>query len=260
LQDDDLVGAVFANKLSSAGASLSSYRSDPESLAFIQAEQWTLTKPGANPERQEAPHPHQAITDPTGDYIVVPDLGADLVRIFKVDKATLTWNPVAPLVAAPGDGPRHGVFLVAGGKTFFYVVNELSNTIKGFAVTYNANNTLGFTEIYASNTHGPGGSVPAGTKASEIVLTVRLLAPEPCFLLLSPLKTKGQYTLTRPSPARRSRTTSSSSSRPASRACSRSPTSTPRTAPRSPRTRCSSTPSTRPRACRRSSRPTRPAA
>jgi hypothetical protein len=33
--------------------------------------------------------PHQAILDPTGDFLVFPDLGADLLRVLKVDKATL---------------------------------------------------------------------------------------------------------------------------------------------------------------------------
>lgn len=102
----------------------------------------------------------------------MPDLGADLVRIFHVNKATLAWTPVAPLVTAPGAGPRHAVFVVLGGKTYFYLVNELSNELSGYTVTYNADKSLGFTRFYHTSTHGAGGSVPKGTKAAEIVVSV----------------------------------------------------------------------------------------
>jgi len=159
---------------------LTSYKADPEDLAFIQGDQWKLEKPGAVPDRQEAPHPHQAITDPTGEYIIVPDLGADLVRVFHVDKATLKWTPVAPLVTPAGFGPRHAAFVVLGGKTYFYLVGELSNEVSGYIVTPNADKSLTFTRFYHASTHGAGGSVPKGTKAAEIVVS-----PDNKFLIVS---------------------------------------------------------------------------
>jgi len=36
----------------------------------------------------EAPHPHHVFTDPTGDFLLVPDLGADLIRINRIDRST----------------------------------------------------------------------------------------------------------------------------------------------------------------------------
>lgn len=54
----------------------------------VQDLTYTLAEPGPNPTRQDAPHPHEALLDPTGKYILVPDLGADLVRIFSYDAET----------------------------------------------------------------------------------------------------------------------------------------------------------------------------
>lgn len=61
-----------------------------------------MPSPGPDPERQDKPHPHQALLDPTGQYILVPDLGADLVRVFGWDVADLKLKELEPLVADPG--------------------------------------------------------------------------------------------------------------------------------------------------------------
>ncbi len=138
----------------------------------MQAETWTLDHPMPVPDRQEVPHPHEAILDPTGQFLIVPDLGADLVRIFHVNATSLKWTPVAPIVAPPGSGPRHAAFIVAGDKTLLYLVSELANTITGYEVVYNKNATLSFNKVYLSSSHGPGVSAPAGAAAAEILASV----------------------------------------------------------------------------------------
>jgi len=40
-------------------------------------------------EQQKVPRPHQALLDPTGEFIVLPDLGSDLLRVLMVDRQTL---------------------------------------------------------------------------------------------------------------------------------------------------------------------------
>jgi 6-phosphogluconolactonase (cycloisomerase 2 family) len=112
--------------------------------------------------------------DPTGSFILTPDLGADLVRIHAVDPSgTLAVTAVEPLAVPPGSGPRHAAFAVQGDKTFFYVVNELANTILGYAVTYGKDPvSLGFEQVYESGTHGEGGTVPPTAGAAEIVVSV----------------------------------------------------------------------------------------
>lgn len=129
-----------------------------------------LEEPGADPDRQEAPHPHQAITDPTGEFILVPDLGADIVRIYTVAE-DLSVSAVEPLSVAPGTGPRHAAFAVHDETTYFYLVNELANTIFGYTVTY-GEGSLSFEQIYESGTHGEGVEVPEAASAAEIVVSV----------------------------------------------------------------------------------------
>jgi 6-phosphogluconolactonase len=83
---------------------------------------------GPNTARQEAPHAHMAMPDPTGRFILVNDLGLDRTFVYLLDrvegKLISTENPA---VALPGSGPRHLAFHPNG--KFVYVINELSNTI-----------------------------------------------------------------------------------------------------------------------------------
>ncbi|KAI0538455.1 putative isomerase YbhE [Xylaria digitata] len=149
-------------------------------VELVQNETFTLDKPGPNPERQDVPHPHQAILDPTARFILVPDLGADLVRVYQADANNLKLTPIAPLKVTPGAGPRHGAFKTALNKTYFYVVTELANTIIGYEVLYNKDKTLGFKELFTIPTHGEERELPEATGAGEIIVT-----PDGKFLIVS---------------------------------------------------------------------------
>ncbi|EME38985.1 hypothetical protein DOTSEDRAFT_57285 [Dothistroma septosporum NZE10] len=121
------------------------------------AQFFTLDKSGPDPDRQDAPHEHEAITDPTGQYILVPDLGADLVRVFCWDDETLKLQALEPLQATSGSGPRHAAFYTpygtAGGTTYMYLVAELAGTVTAYSVSYLPNNGgLSFTELSNSST------------------------------------------------------------------------------------------------------------
>ncbi|KAI1134431.1 putative isomerase YbhE [Hypoxylon sp. FL0543] len=149
-------------------------------LTLVQNETYVLVAPGPNPERQEAPHPHEAILDPTASYVLVPDLGADVVRIYQADASTLALTAIAPLTVRPGTGPRHGAFLVTAEKTFFYLISELGNTITGYETIYNDNDTLSFSELFFIPTHGQEIALPNKTGAAEI-----LVSPDGKFLIVS---------------------------------------------------------------------------
>lgn len=138
----------------------------------MQTERFTLSEPGTVPDRQDAPHPHQAALDPTGRFILVPDLGADLIRIFAVPSGdSLEVTPIEPVVVAAGSGPRHVAFAVHGEKTYAYLVTELANTIVAYDVTY-CKSTIAFEELWTVGIHGAGTTAPAGAAASEITVTV----------------------------------------------------------------------------------------
>ncbi len=90
-----------------------------------------LSGSGPHP-RQESSHPHSVFVDPTGQYVLTPDLGTDKIMIFKVDTEQGKLIPASPafVETEPGAGPRHLVFY-PGGKAF-YGINELNNTITLF--------------------------------------------------------------------------------------------------------------------------------
>ncbi|KAK0119786.1 hypothetical protein ONS95_011218 [Cadophora gregata] len=145
----------------------------------LQALTFKLTAPGTNPARQDAPHPHEVIVDPTDSFIVVPDLGADLVRVFSIDQTTSLLTESTAFSTPAGSGPRHGAFLKAEcGNTYFFLISELSNTIASYKVTY-GDKSLSFEEVFVSGTYGPM-ETPAGASAAEA-----LISPDHRFLVTS---------------------------------------------------------------------------
>mmetsp|Transcript_424 Transcript_424/g.1074 ORF Transcript_424/g.1074 Transcript_424/m.1074 type:complete len:473 (-) Transcript_424:220-1638(-) len=93
----------------------------------------SINDEGAQKERQADPHSHAVILDPVfGKIAYVPDLGMDLIRQFKYDKATL--EPAGSMPSGPPGrtalGPRYLEFHPS--LPFVYVVNELSSEVSVF--------------------------------------------------------------------------------------------------------------------------------
>ncbi|RKU45903.1 hypothetical protein DL546_008585 [Coniochaeta pulveracea] len=155
------------------GGAISTYNIASSPPTHLHTSTFHLPHPGPNPDhRQDAPHPHQAITDLTGRFLFVPDLGADLVRVWAINSETLELTPAPSLVVTPpGSGPRHGVFLQSGKKTFFYLLCELANTIIVYQVSYETDGMLEFAQVYVTGTHGEDGTVPRGAAAAEIIIS-----------------------------------------------------------------------------------------
>ncbi|KAG6817515.1 hypothetical protein H0H93_007163 [Arthromyces matolae] len=83
-----------------------------------------LTGKGPNASRQEGSHPHQVyISDEHGE-LLVPDLGGDAVRRFKIG-ADGGLEHRADIQFSPGGGPRH----VALHDGFLYTLLELSSDL-----------------------------------------------------------------------------------------------------------------------------------
>lgn len=85
-----------------------------------------------NKKRQEAPHPHSAMTAPSGDFVMVPDLGQDKVRVYRVSPDGKSIKPNDPPFATmpPGGGPRHVTFHPSGA--WMYSNNELTSSVTVF--------------------------------------------------------------------------------------------------------------------------------
>lgn len=115
---------------------------------------------------------------------MVPDLGADLVRVFAIDKANGNLNTCPPLNYTAGGGPRHGVFSTASedqelrvkgsrapldsAETVLYVAGELSGKVEAFAVSYEDSGCLAFKQIEAEVPYPE--ELPEGASLSEIRL------------------------------------------------------------------------------------------
>jgi 6-phosphogluconolactonase (cycloisomerase 2 family) len=129
-----------------------------------------MDEPGPNPVRQNAPHPAQVLLNTESVALLVPDVGADLVRIFQVTgSGSLIECP--PLAVNPGDGPRHAVFFVDGEYRVFYVANELSNTITTYYQQFSAE-CIGFDAGKQILTPYPANkNLPQSASLAEIHLT-----------------------------------------------------------------------------------------
>ncbi|NYS21331.1 lactonase family protein [Streptomyces sp. SJ1-7] len=82
---------------------------------------------GPDGERQEGPHAHQVLPDPSGRWVVSVDLGTDSVRVGALDPATGALEPHGESTLRPGTGPRHLAFHPSG--RYAYVLNELVTTL-----------------------------------------------------------------------------------------------------------------------------------
>ena len=91
---------------------------------------------GPDKSRQERPHAHAVIFDPSGKHLLVPDLGIDrlMAYAFNSDSGALTPAPAPFYACPPGFGPRTGAF--HPGLPVFYCVSELTNSV--LALRYEA--------------------------------------------------------------------------------------------------------------------------
>ncbi|KAM0438672.1 hypothetical protein ACHAPT_001428 [Fusarium lateritium] len=140
----------------------------------------TISKTGPIPSRQDRSYLHHVILDPKQKYIIIPDLGGDLCRVYTYDKSNVA--PIAEvgvLKAEPGSGPRHGFFRVmANGETFFFFNGELSQKVYSYRVRYKRTG-LAFTKVF--ETPSLDASFPSNTApTSEIAIS-----PDQRFLVVS---------------------------------------------------------------------------
>jgi len=86
-------------------------------------------EPGPDRKEQTSSHPHNAVFDPSGRFITVPDKGLDRVFVFRLDPANgkLTANDPPFVATRAGAGPRHIAFHPK--MPFAYVINELGSSV-----------------------------------------------------------------------------------------------------------------------------------
>jgi 6-phosphogluconolactonase len=91
---------------------------------------------GPRKDRQDAPHPHSATLSPDNRFMVVNDLGQDLIAIFPIEAATGKLHPATVFrLLSGGSGPRHVTFHSNG--RWVYGIDEIANRIDQYL--WNAN-------------------------------------------------------------------------------------------------------------------------
>ncbi|WP_246531144.1 lactonase family protein [Streptomyces bathyalis] len=87
------------------------------------------TGDGPETQRQEGPHAHAVVPDPSGRWLLSVDLGTDSVWIYDLRDACPEGEPLpyAEVELRPGSGPRHLVFHPDGDHA--YVINELASSV-----------------------------------------------------------------------------------------------------------------------------------
>jgi len=126
----DKTGKVLAAANYTSG-SVISFPVSPDGKIGEKASLIAASGSGPNKDRQAGPHMHEAVFSANNEFLYVPDLGLDLIHIFKFDTATAKLTEVGAGKEAPGTGPRHIVF--SPDDRFAYVMNELKPVVSVFA-------------------------------------------------------------------------------------------------------------------------------
>ena len=83
--------------------------------------------PGPHRVRQTSAHPHDIAFDPSGRYVVVPDLGLDRTFVLRFDPARGQLSEASVLEGRPTSGPRHVAFHPT--RSLMWILNELDSTM-----------------------------------------------------------------------------------------------------------------------------------
>jgi 6-phosphogluconolactonase len=89
-------------------------------------------EPGPWRKEQHGPHPHQALFDPSGRFVVVPDKGLDRIHVYRFDahEGRLACCDPPFVKARYGAIPRHIAF--HPHAAYAYVVNEMDSTVNAY--------------------------------------------------------------------------------------------------------------------------------
>ncbi|KAH8674608.1 Lactonase, 7-bladed beta-propeller-domain-containing protein [Tricladium varicosporioides] len=141
----------------------------------------TLSKTGPVPLRQDLSYLHQVVIDPTKKFILMPDLGGDMIRVFAIPSHNTALTELAPLVTESGVGPRHAVFWRDADGCWFIMFNgELSQVVYSYKLHY-THRGLSWTKVDSITALGNGNEQAAQTApTSEIAIS-----PDHRFIVVS---------------------------------------------------------------------------
>ncbi|KAK4561323.1 hypothetical protein LTR86_004640 [Recurvomyces mirabilis] len=131
---------------------------------------FTMNGHGPNYGRQDAPHPHQVVVSPNGQFLVSPDLGADQIRVWSINQSNGNLTACPSYVVPGGTGPRHATFdtVSNGSRAVMYVANELANSISVTRVTFPSSGCPTFQPLEYVNPFPNNKTAPSGSKVAEV--------------------------------------------------------------------------------------------
>jgi 6-phosphogluconolactonase len=83
--------------------------------------------PGPHKIRQTSAHPHDIVFDPSGRFVVVPDLGLDRTFVLHFDPSRGMLSEASVVEGRPYSGPRHVAFHPT--RPLMWILNELDSTM-----------------------------------------------------------------------------------------------------------------------------------
>ena len=145
---------------------------------FLPDRPQVLFHQGTGPvaDRQERAHAHCVAFAPDGERVLVTDLGADRIFLYRLDGDSLTLAPDGEIPLEPGAGPRHMVFSRDG--RFLYVVTELSNQVYAYRWDFRRAGAAAFQQIQILST------LPEGCRRFSNCAAIRL-SPDGRLLFVS---------------------------------------------------------------------------
>lgn len=164
----------------SAGGAVTAWNAPPGgNIELIQTFLYPPPVPVGPDPAQNVSHCHDVVVDFTGQYLVVPDLGYDLLRVYNFDADTNELTEISTVPTAHGTGPRHGLFWSPDPKwvesrsapLYFYALGERNGTITSWSVTYPDEGGLHFEELQVINSYP--GPTNINVHPAEIELSVR---------------------------------------------------------------------------------------
>jgi 6-phosphogluconolactonase len=125
------------------------------------------TGSGPNKERQDAPHAHCILPDPSNRFVLAADLGADRVFVYRLDDEGKSLHHVdgGDAVMRSGAGPRHIAFHPT--LPLVFVSNELDSTV----ATLRFDSVRGILSPVATTS-----TVPAGWKGENYPADIHVAA------------------------------------------------------------------------------------
>ncbi len=124
--------------------------------------------------RQASPHPHCILFTPDNRYMLVSDLGTDLIHQFDVsagcDSLISTRQP-HHIQLIPGSGPRHMIFNHVGSSV--YIINEISDSVAMLHYEDGRLTTLEYVAADTAQAHGAG-DIHLGHDGSHLYASLRL--------------------------------------------------------------------------------------